>query len=118
MDKNISDKFLRLCKQNYFDKITPSNVSNYENENCKELVRIAKKYFKNNRYKEFVDFFQEGQYFVALWAAHLILEFGDPSKEYISLALEIITDYSDNPLAIDVAKEEAEWLKLNISKYQ
>lgn len=118
MDKRISDKFLFLCKQNYFEKITPANTLSYDMKSGKELIGIAKRYFESRQYKEFTSFFQEGQYFIALWAAHLLLDFGYPPKEYVSLALGVITEYADNPLAIDVAREEAEWLKQNISKYQ
>lgn len=75
-------------------------------------------YFEENKNEEFVSFFQEGQYFMSLWAAHLLLEFGKPKEELISKTLEIIIDYSDNPLAIEVSNEEKAWLIANISKYR
>lgn len=116
--KNISDRFLIFCKQIYFDKITPSSNLVYEKGKSRELVYIAKEYFKKGQYKEFAGFLQESQYFIDLWTAHLLLEFGDPPKELVSLALRTIIDYSNNPLANEVADEETNWLRNNISKYQ
>ena len=99
----IGDKFLITCKKNYYDKVTPSNPESRLKEGYKELVDIAKEYFIRNEYDKFAGFFHEGQYFIALWAAHLILEYGDANQELKVASLEIIEKYSHNSLAPDVA---------------
>lgn len=111
------DDFLLTCKQNYFEKIRPGDLESKEKVGYKKLVEIAKEYFRNNEYEIFAGFFQEGQYFIALWAAHLVLEYGTANQAIVSSALSIIKDYSDNPLAPDVAVQETLWLKANIAKY-
>ena len=115
--EKIGDRFLMLCKQNYLNEITPATNTRRDKLGYRNLVDIAKEYFRKNEYNEFAGFFQEGQYFISLWAAHLLLEYGEPSKELSAKALNIIETYSNNPLAPEVAKEEAEWLVKNIGKY-
>ena len=114
---DIGDEFLITCKKNYFDKVTPSNKESRHKEGYQRLVAIAKEYFSNNEYGKFAGFFQEGQYFIALWAAHLILEYGTGVQEINIAALNVIKKYSDNPLAEDVANEEKQWLELYGDKY-
>ncbi|HVU55805.1 MAG TPA: hypothetical protein VHD83_12165 [Puia sp.] len=114
---NIGDEFLITCKRNYFDKVTPSNAESKQKEGYKKLVSIANEYFKGNKYGEFAGFLQEGQYFIQLWAAHLVLEYGIPDRELMLSALNLIKNYSDNPLAQEVALEERKWLEANMHKY-
>lgn len=118
MNEKIGDDFLLLCKQNYFNKVTPSNNGSYLKEGYKKLVDIAKEYFKNGGYEEFSNFFLEGQYFIALWAAHLLIDYGNPSNNLLHTAIKIIKEYSDNPLAPIVSEEENQWLKANENKYK
>jgi hypothetical protein len=56
--------------------------------------------------EDFIGYFQDGQYLVNLLAAHLVIEYGNPSIFWSDKALEIIIRYSDNPLVPDVAMEE------------
>ena len=114
---DIGDEFLLTCKKNFFDKVTPSNKESRQKEGYKRLVAIAKEYFSHNEYAKFTGFFQEGQYFVALWAAHLVLEYGTGNQETILSAMNIIKEYSDNPLEENVANEEKRWLEANDGKY-
>lgn len=118
MNNNIADEFLLTCKQNRFDNITPANTSNYSKEGYIKIVDIAKAYFKKGKYKEFSDFFQEGHYLIPLWAAHMLIEYGIPSKNLKLEAMRIIKEYSDNPLAPEVAEEEKEWLRSNEYNYK
>lgn len=113
----IGDDFLIICRQNYFDKVTPGNEENKLKPGYQKLVDIAGGYFKQNSYEKFAGFFQEGQYFVALWAAHLMLEYGTPSRNFMFAALDVIRAYSDNPLAPGVAQEERDWLDAQSDKY-
>lgn len=117
MNNDIIDQYLLLCKHTYLNKITPSGNTSKETKEYQELVNIAKEYFDNNRYTDFAGFLQEGQYFISLWTAHLLLEYGKASKDLIQQAILTIKTYSDNPLARDVANEEREWLKKNVEKF-
>ena len=96
--------------------ITP--LSKHRTEKYIQLVVIAKKYFLKDEYEGFAQFFQEGQYFIELWAAHLILEYGSPNIDLISRCIKVIKKYSNNPLAIVAAEEEKEWLNDNKEKYK
>ena len=109
----IGDEFLIICRENYFNKITPSNTDSIHKEGYKRLVEIAKEYFRINEYDKFIEFFKEGQYFIALWAAHLILAFGNPDQKTKDKALNVIKKYSENPLSEEVSSEEKTWLKAN-----
>lgn len=119
MDKKNSDSFLILCKEIYLDGVTPPpNKSNSNNEKYIMLIAIAKEYFKNEEYDEFAGFFMEGQYFIQLWAAHLILEYGSPTEDLKIRSISVIKKYSNNPLAPEVAKEERQWINENAEKYK
>jgi hypothetical protein len=115
---NMGDDFLIGCRQNYFDKVTPASKESKLKPGYKKLVDIAGEYFRQNNYKAFAGFFQEEQYFIALWAAHLMLEYGNPSLKLMIAALNIVRNYSDNPLAPEVAQEERQWLDAYIDKYK
>jgi len=118
MNQNIIDEFLFTCKRNYFERITPSNRNSQLKEGHKRIVAIAKEYFEKGEYIEFAGFFQEGQYLIPLWAAHMLLEYGYPSADLIDASINVIKRYSNNPLAPDVADEERDWLKNNENKYK
>ena len=83
-----------------------------------KLLRLQRKYFRRGEYKEFSEFFQEGQYLIPLWAAHMLIEHGTPPPGLVKDAIEIIERYSDNPLAPEVAEEEKEWIRQNYKKYE
>lgn len=119
MERKISDAFLFGCRGNMFNKLTPSRQSGKTQPGYIFLVDIAKKYFAQGEYDEFADFFQEDHYFVALWTAHLLLEYGTPPVRLIDSSLKIIKQYSNNlELAPDVAIEEKMWLAENEEKYR
>jgi hypothetical protein len=111
--KEAHPSFIVICRDNYIKKITPSNKDSFTYEGYRKLVDIAKAYFDAKELESFVEYFQDGQYFINLWAAHLLIEFGNPPVNWRDKALEIILRYSDNPLAPDVAIEEKKWLELN-----
>lgn len=82
-----------MCRQNYFTKVTPSNKKSKLKPGYQKLIDIAGEYFKLGSYEKFAGFFQEGQYFIALWAAHLMLEYGNPSRELMIAAMNIVRAY-------------------------
>lgn len=112
------ESFAEVCRAAYLEGITPSNLAGHQNETYRKLVSIAKNYFDENRYDEFAAGLLDGQYIVSLWVAHMLLEYGNPPRELITICLEKIEAYSENLLAPDVANEEQEWHKINSSKYR
>ena len=106
----IGTEYLFQCKANYFDHITPSNKNRYEKLGYQKLVEIAKEYFKKGELEIFSGFFQEYQYIVDLWTAHLIIEYCNPNELIKKQAIEIIELYSTTPLDKNLANEEKEWL--------
>lgn len=106
----LGTKYLSQCKENYYGDIRPSNKRSHQEAGYKTLVEIAKDYFVRGEINNFISFFQEYQYCVNLWTAHLIIEFGNPNKKIKQEALEIIKRYSETPLNLELAKEEKNWL--------
>jgi len=109
--KDLSTEFMFICKECYFEKITPANPEFYSNTKYQRLVSIAKEFFNNDLYMEFAECLEESQYFVALWTAHFLLEHGDADTNIKVNALHTILNYLDNPVFPEVSKEEEEWLK-------
>ena len=87
------DRFLWQSKINYFKKITPANPLDYEKEGYLEMVKIGKESFEQGKYTDFSYFFRESQYFVPLWAAHILLEHGNPPQELVNDSIEIIKEF-------------------------
>ena len=110
--------FLMLCKSNYEDNKSPIHNGVLSIDKSDKLAQMAVNYIEEHKLEEFSNFFMESQYLVNLWAAHLILEFGKPSKDIESEAIEIIKRYSNTPLDEELAKEESEWLSNNLRKYE
>jgi hypothetical protein len=118
MHQTLGDQFLLACKQNYFDRVTPSNILSRPKEGYKRVESIAKEYFKRGEYSEFAGFFQESQYFIPIWAAHMLLQYGTPDRDLKIASLNVIKNYTDNPLAPEVAQEEKDWIELNRERFK
>jgi hypothetical protein len=110
MKNNEIDIFLSLCKTLYIDKAGPSDPMTTNNPAYHKIVNLSELMFKNEEYEMFATLFQEGHYFVGLWAAHMLLEFGDPPADIKLKAIKIIESYSENELAPEVAAQEKIWL--------
>ena len=108
IEKNSS--YLFYCKDNYINGIRPADIGSKKKDSYIKLVEIAKLYFNNNLAEKFSGYLMEDHYFVSLWTAHLILEYGQPDENLKKLCLNEINKYSDNPLAPDVAIQEKKWL--------
>lgn len=102
--------YLFTCKDNYAKSIRPANPETKNTDGYKLLVDIAKTYFLSGQTERFSDNFQESQYLVNLWTAHLIIEYGLADKSLTNKCLTIIKDYSTTPLNETLAKEETIWL--------
>ena len=112
------ESFAEVCRIAYYEGVTPSNSLSQCNKTYKKLVNLAKTDFNNGRYTEFAGGFLEGEYFVFLWVAHMLLEYGKPNNELIDICLKVIENHSTNLLEKEVAMEEEEWLKINLAKYK
>lgn len=109
----LSYKYVVQCRYNTINGITPSNPEKYNTPEYKLLIEIGEKYIEEKGLIEFSKNFQGDQYFVALWTAHIIYEYGNPDSELKAQCVKIIEEYSDSPLSPEVSKEEQEWLKKN-----
>jgi hypothetical protein len=107
----ISYQYVVQCKYNTLNNVTPSNFEKYNTFEYKAVIEIGRKYIEERGLTEFAENFQNDQYFIALWTAHIIFEYGKPEPELRGQCIEIIRDYSNNPLCIKVSMEEKVWLK-------
>ena len=106
-----SDSFLIQCRRNTFDNIYPADETAKLTDGYKTLKDISEKYFKNNKQDEFANYLMEGQYFVQLWAAHMLLEYGSPAEYLTIKCLDEIKKYSNSSLNSEVAAQETRWSK-------
>jgi len=104
----VVDQYLLQCKNNYFNGITPSNDEQYSLPDYKALIEVGKKCIREIGILEFSYFFQEGQYLIELWTAHIIIEYGNTDLK--EQCVKIIKKYSNGILDIKVANEEKAWI--------
>jgi hypothetical protein len=102
--------FIIKCRELYFKGIRPSNPSSKISNDYKELLQIAEDFFSSGKINDFAEYFMEFQYNINLWAAHLILEYGQPSNKLKKECLEIIEQYSKTKMDKELAKEETFFL--------
>ena len=113
----MKDEFKLLCRLLYFEGITPLDKSNFKSVRFAEMVEIAKEYFERDDYEGFAGGFQEGQYYIELWTAHLLLEYGHANQNLVLYSIEVIKKYAENSINEKVSIEEAYWLKENENRY-
>lgn len=104
-------KYTVKCKELFLKNIRPSNALNNQKSEYAEIMNIADMEIKTIGIDNFSSHFQEMQYLVNLWTAHILFEKKDVSSEIKEECLSIIRDYSTTPFDIDLAKEEENWLK-------
>ena len=108
---DISFRYIMQCRENTFKGITPASTEKYNTPGYKAIINLGKQYIEDGGIAEFSRNFQGDQYFVELWTAHIIFEYGNPDLKLKAQCVEIIKSYSDNPLSPEVSLEELEWLK-------
>ena len=106
-----SDTYIMQCRTNYLMNIFPADPKTRNTQQYQSLVTTARQYFDKGMYSDFAGFFMESDYLIPLWTAHLILEFGKPDDTLKDTCLKVIKEYTDNPLAPIVAKQEQSWLE-------
>jgi len=85
-----NDSFLYTCKENFFLGIHPLSVDVISLEGYQTLVEISKAFFREGRYELFLNYLQEGKYLCDVWAAHLILKFGNPDASVLAECEKVI----------------------------
>ena len=105
--------FIIECRDVYFKKITPASELTRRSLEYLELIDVAREIVAKKGLEFFSFYFQEGQYFVDLWTAHIILEYMEPDKTLKEQSINIIRNYSTSTFSPEVAIEEQEWLLRN-----
>lgn len=106
--KNAS--FMVICRTNYFKDIRPADPQAKKTGGYMEAVAMARKYFKEGRQQEFRAYLSETKYSADLWAAHLLLEQGQPDAAMRVECLAVIERYADSPFDVLLARQEQQWL--------
>jgi hypothetical protein len=102
--------YLMLCRECFFLQLFPASPGVKTTEQYQRLKKIVTIYFTENKLDDFAGFLAEGHYLVQLWTAHFIIEYGDPDLNLKKSCIQLIKEYTDNPLAPDVAEQEKLWL--------
>ena len=102
--------YLVICRSNYFNDVRPSDKVSQKTTGYAEAVALAKTYFESGNAAEFGIFLKEGKYLADLWAAHLILEWGQPHPSLVNECLDVIERYAASPFDAALAKQEQRWL--------
>jgi hypothetical protein len=114
--------FLISCREAYLQGIRPADPNNYDRQEYKKIVDIARLYFDNNLQREFSGYMMEGQYYIDLWTAHLLFEYGQPNINLKNRCLEIIKQYASYEVVENgVASPnnyETNWLHLHLKEAQ
>jgi hypothetical protein len=110
--------FLVICRSNYFNDIRPAEQASQKSPGYMEAVAVAKTYFTTGKQEDFRGYLKEGKYLADLWAAHLILEYGQPTPALINECLEIIERHAASPFDPALAKQERHWLTAYSKAYQ
>ena len=103
--------FMWTCKEIYFQGIRPCSSGVEHHKLVLRLKEIVTIYQKEDKLEDFKGHFQESQYCVNLWAAHLLIDLDNIDQKTKNLCLEEIKSYSTTPLDPELAKQEMEWLK-------
>ncbi len=107
---DLTEKFLNLCLEYYKQNILPVRNGQLSLTKSNSLIEVTRQFFSLGNYNEFIWLFRESQYLVNLWAAHLLIEFGNPTEKDRLSSLKIISRYSKTPLNPELAEEETKWL--------
>lgn len=103
--------FMVACRTNYFNDIRPSDPGARKTGGYNEAVSIAQAYFREGRGEVFRTYLAEAKYLADLWAAHLLLEYGQPEATLQRECLGVIERYAVSTFDAALASEEQAWLK-------
>lgn len=111
--ESLTEDFVEQSKSNFFNDIRPGNPATKNAPGHAELVSIAKDFFERNETEAFAAFFQRSQYFTQLWAAHMVLEHGQPDEPLKTKAIDVIKKYARGCMNPEVIAEEKNWLAVH-----
>lgn len=103
--------FMVVCRTNYFNDIRPADPLSRKTPGYAEALVVAKAYFADGEQEAFRAYLSEAKYVANLWAAHLILEHGQPDGEEVKACLDIIKRYAASPFDQALARQEQQWLQ-------
>lgn len=103
--------FLVVCRTNYFHDIRPADPLSQKTPGYAVAVAIAKACFASGQQEAFRAYLSEGRYASDLWAAHLILEHGQPDAGGVKECLQVIERYAASPFDKTLARQEQQWLQ-------
>ena len=109
--QNLTDLFLLQCRENFFQGVTPANLVQRAEPGPQKLVALYTRFIGANQGEAFVGLLQEYQYYINLWAAHLLVEHHHPDGPTRQLCMETIEGYANSTIDPKVAQEELEWLR-------
>ena len=88
-----NDSFLYSCKESFFLQLNPLHPQIRHFKIYQTLAGIAQAYFAEGQFSQFLSFLVEEKYHCNVWAAHLILEFGNPDMSMVNICREIIAAF-------------------------
>ena len=109
----LGEDFIEQAKANFFNDIRPANPDTRTAEGYTAVVSIARSFFEKNDTDVLEGFLQRSQYFVQLWAAHMILEHGQPAAALKTKATDVIKKYARGCMNPEVIAEEKNWLAVH-----
>lgn len=110
-------EYLIKCSENYLNGVTPSKKESKNDLGYLQLLNIARYTINDIGLESFTGYFQELQYRVNLWTAHILIEYYEINTEINNECIKIIRRYSESSLNSELAKEEQDWLEENGKKY-
>lgn len=97
-----NDSFLYTCKESFFLGVDPLSFEARNSFTYKTLAEIAVTLFVDKKYNYFLNYLGEEKYRCNVWAAHLILEYGNPDMSMLNMCKEILAaSYSNADGAFD-----------------
>ncbi|NVO33520.1 hypothetical protein [Hymenobacter lapidiphilus] len=109
--------FLLQCRENFFLGITPANLLQRAEPGPQKLVELYTRFIGANQIVAFVGLLQEGQYYINLWAAHLLVEHHHPDGPTHQICMDTIERYANSSIDPKVAQQELEWLRRQAQAY-
>ncbi len=109
----LGEDFIEQAKANFFNDIRPANPHTKNAQGYKDAVSITKSFFERHDTEVLEGFLQRSQYFLQLWAAHMIVEHGQPEEALKTKAINVIKTYARGCMNPEVITEEKNWLALH-----
>lgn len=100
-----------ICRTNYFNDIRPADPQTKKTGGYLEAVATARHHFTSGKEDAFRAYLVEAKYGADLWAAHLLLEYGQPDGAVRKECLDVIRRYAAATFDSVLAHQEQQWLE-------